>query len=305
VRVVDGLARQRDPGVPWDVVVVDNDALPGTAADAAGAALAGLPVPVKVVVEPRLGASNARNRGVAEARGSVVAFIDDDVVPDDDWLVRLVEPLLDRRCDAVGGRVDLDPSVPLPRWLTPWLAPYLAAFRPAEGPVDLTELPRDVLVEPYVLTANAAFTADVLRRSGGFDPVLGPRDGVPFVNDDIYLCRQVLAVGGRLRYAPDARVVHELPVARLRRGYLARRLYAQGRSDWLLERDVLATARSAGVAAAVEHFVSDLRTELGPARRRPVHLWLLASVARRSGFLREALVCLVRRRRGTQQPSRT
>jgi glycosyltransferase involved in cell wall biosynthesis len=296
-RVLRGLARQEDPGVPWDLVVVDNDALPGRAEAAARAALDSLPVPVRVVVETELGASNARNRGIAEASGTIIAFIDDDVVPDDDWLARVIEPVLAGRCEAVGGRVELDPSVPRPRWFTPWLVPYLADFSPWDSEIDLCSLPRGVLSEPYLLTANAAFTADVLKRSGGFDPMLGPRDGVPFVNDDLYLCRQVIAAGGRIHYFPAAHVVHELPVARLRRSYMARRLYAQGRSDWLLEREVLATARTAGVLAGLEHLVADARAVVGPGRAAPAHRWLLASVARRSGFLREALVCLVRRRR--------
>src|SRR3954468_4214546 len=123
-RALDGVARQRDPGVPWDVVVVDNDATPS-------ASLPPLPVAARVVWEPVLGASSARNRGIAEATGSIVAFIDDDVVPDDDWLVELVRPLIDGMGDAVGGQVVLDPSVPVPRWLPEWLLPYLAAFRPA------------------------------------------------------------------------------------------------------------------------------------------------------------------------------
>ncbi|MEY2446752.1 MAG: glucosyl-dolichyl phosphate glucuronosyltransferase [Acidimicrobiaceae bacterium] len=294
-RVLHGLARQRDPGVPWDVVVVDNDTGPGTAATSSRAALAALAVPVRVVVEPALGAANARNRGITEAGGTIVAFIDDDVVPDDDWLQRLVEPLLNDRCEAVGGQVRLDASGPRPRWLSSWLLPYLSHFHPSDQEVDLASVPSDVLTEPYVLTANAAFTAEVLDRTGGFDPQLGTRDGVPFGNEELRLCRQVLAGGGRIRYLPTARVVHELPPSRLRRSYFARRLYAQGRSDWMLDRDVLATARSAGVRRAFELFGSDVRVAMSPERRTPVHRWLLSSAIQRAGFLREAVSCLVRR----------
>src|SRR4051794_9301442 len=288
-RALDGLARQRDPGVPWDVVVVDNDSTPS-------AVLPPLPVPARVVLEPVPGASVARNRGVAEATGSIVAFLDDDVVPDEGWLAALAEPLLDGRCDGTGGRVSLEPTATVPGWMPHWLRPYLAEYEHGDVEVDVREVP---LVEPYVLTANAAFTADVLARAGGFDGLLGPRRGVPMVNDDIALCRRVLALGSSIHVVPAARVVHELPAARLRRRYFVRRLYAQGRSDWILDREPLAATRSAGAHTATVAFarevVRDVRAGTLP---HPRHTFLWCQAARRAGFLRESLAELVRRRRG-------
>ena len=77
--------------------------------------------------------------------------------------------------------------------MTAWMVPYLADFHPADEEIDLRDLPEGTLNEPYLLTANAAFTAAILHKSGGFDPLLGPRAGVPFVNDDLALCRAVHA----------------------------------------------------------------------------------------------------------------
>lgn len=301
-RVLVGLARQRDPGVPWDLVVVDNDGPPGTAV-AQRAGFASLPVPTRVVVEPVLGASIARNRGIAEATGSLVAFIDDDVVPDDDWLEQLVEPLLARRCDAVGGQVVLDPTVAVPPWLSGWLRPYLAEFHPSDEEIDLRHLPEGVLTEPYLLTANAAFTADVLARCGGLDPLLGPRHGVPMVNDDLSLSRRVVAAGGTIHYRPAARVTHELPSHRLRRRYFVRRLYAQGRSDWMLDRELFGSTRSAGVNTATIVFLREMARLLrSGSMLRPRHTFLWCETARRAGFLREALAHLARGRVPPRSP---
>src|SRR5205807_373924 len=95
----------------------------------------------------------------------------------------------------------------------------------------------EIAAADYVLSASAAFRTDLLRRIGGFDPILGPQPGVPMVNDDIDLCRRAMRAGARIRYVPDAVVVHDVPPHRLTRSYLLRRTYAQGRSDWLLDRD--------------------------------------------------------------------
>ncbi|HEV3227106.1 MAG TPA: glycosyltransferase [Acidimicrobiales bacterium] len=295
-RVIEALGRQHDPGAPWNLVVIDNDDPPGTAHSVN--ALQELEVPWRVVIETAPGASNARNRGVAEATGTVVAFIDDDVLPRDDWLATLVAPLLEARCDGVGGRVELDPSVPRPPWLPAWLLPYLAEFAPSDTEVDLRTLAPEILIEPYLLTANAAFTSDILHRCGGFDPLLGPRRRVPLVNDDLALCRRVFGAGGTIRFVPRAHVVHELPAHRLQRRYMLRRLYAQGRSDWMLNREEVGATRTAGVRSATLDFGLEIgRLAMAQRLPGPRRTFLWCEAARRAGFLREAIAHLARGRR--------
>ena len=289
-RALAGLADQTDPGLPWDLVVVDNDDAPG-AEEAVHDAGASFPVPIRLVRERRRGASSARNRGIADASGTIVAFIDDDVVPREDWLRRLLAPLLDGRCDGVGGRVVLDPSPPRPSWFDiTWMGRCLADFKPFE---EEAQIPLD----GYVLTASAAFRADLLRATGGLDVVLGPRPGVPMVNDDVGLCQRFIALGGTIRYVPDAVVVHELPQARLRRRYLVRRWYAQGRSDWLLEREALVATRTGGAGAAWWNLTDILgnhaRAALGTSdklgARRVNGFRAVCELARVAGILRESV----------------
>ena len=84
---------------PFEVVVV---------ADAAGRAVVrGLPQAayVKVVPFDHPGVSAARNLGVAEAAGTIVAFIDDDAVPEPSWLMHLVAPFQHDEVAATGGFV--------------------------------------------------------------------------------------------------------------------------------------------------------------------------------------------------------
>ncbi len=230
-RALSGLASQRDPGVAWDVVVVDNEGSPASESRVAAAART-FPVPLHVVRESSRGTSYARNRGIQAATGSVVAFLDDDVVPHGDWLAQLVEPLLAGRCHGVGGRIVLDPATPRPQWYADWMGGYLAELH-------LAEAERELRWDEYVLTANAAFCTDALRSMGGFDVDLGPRDGVYLTNEDVDLCRRLMVHAGPMRYVPAAVVVHEMPPTRLRRRYVVRRLYAQGRSAWMLDRGAL------------------------------------------------------------------
>ena len=77
-RCLDGLAAQAPP--PEDVLVVDN--APSDDRTAKLCAERG----VRYVEEPCPGLDFARNRAVREATGEVLAFVDDDVVPDGGWL---------------------------------------------------------------------------------------------------------------------------------------------------------------------------------------------------------------------------
>lgn len=286
VRALRGLAGQEDAGVEWDVVVVDNDRR-RSGAEAVEAlrseSLESLAPRLRVVVEPTPGSAAARNRGIDEATGALTVFLDDDVVPSTTWLRELLAPLIAGRSDAAGGRVILDPDVRRPTWFDDdALGGYLAAFDPAANE-------RDLVAGEFVVTSNAAFATERLRTSGGFRADLGPRPGNPMVNDDVLLTRNFVAGGGRVRYAPAAVVVHELPDERLRPSYLLRRAYAQGRSDWRLDADVLAPRRLHGARVPLEWGVAELRRrahERGRGRATLFHG--MCDIARTAGGLREA-----------------
>jgi len=277
-RALEGLAAQEPPGADWEVVVVASagDTHAGPVVEALGSRLC-----VRVVAEPRPGASRARNAGLAVSR-PVVAFLDDDCVPDRRWLASIVRPLFDGEAAGAGGRVLPEPSTPVPRWLGDSLLDFLARYDRGPEPFDLG-------ADDYLLTANAAFDRDVLLSAGGFDPHLGPNAGRPTVNDDVDVCRKVVRAGGRIRYVPDAVVVHDLPASRLRPAYLLRRMYAQGVSDWLLDRQVNAALRDRGVSDAAARLGRELTVILkqGPWHRS-VLLHAAGSVARAAGFSRQA-----------------
>src|SRR5215213_8300081 len=94
-RCLEGVTNQVRP--PLEIVVVDN-----TRGDEATRAVA-LEAGARYIVEPVIGVSRARNRGLDTARGDIVAFLDDDAVPDQTWLHALVDDFGDARVGAVSG----------------------------------------------------------------------------------------------------------------------------------------------------------------------------------------------------------
>lgn len=263
-RALAGLAAQVG-APPYEVLVVDN----------AGGAV--VPAGVRLVHEPVPGAAAARNRGLAETRTDLVAMLDDDVVPAPGWLAALAAPVLDGRADLTGGRVVLDPDVARPRWLPPALEGYLTAL-------DLGPDPRPLATTESLLTASLLTRTDLLRRTGGFDPSLGPRGRRQYVGDDVQVVRDLRGAGARAHWVPGAVVVHELPASRLRPGWVLRRAYLQGRSDWRVDRAALGGRRANGARVAL----SWLGGQLPRRRGAGAGFHAACDVARTAGALVEA-----------------
>ena len=289
VRVLDGLARQ-EPRFDWELIVIDNDDAPGAEAAfrSREEALGGR---ARLVRETRRGSAYARNRGIEEALGDVTAMIDDDVVPAPDWLEKIAEPILAGRSSGAGGLVLLDPSVERPKWLDEIaIGGYLARW-------DLGAEERQLEPKEFILTANCAFDTAKLRATGGFEPMLGPRGKTPLVNDDALLVRKVKELGGSIRWIPGAVVFHELTPSRLNRRYMLRRAYAQGRSDWILDRESLSERKLGGARVATSWLTKELGRRRREGWRHPEVVFHAAcDVVRTAGALREAARTTFRRR---------
>ena len=198
--------------VSWEVLVVDNNSRDKTR-DAVAAVGDRYPGRFRYVFEPQPGKSYALNRGVAEARGDVLAFMDDDVTVEPMWLQKLTAPLLDGKWAGCGGRILLEWSCPQPGWLPDSgrydLAP-LAAFDLGPQAGRLTESP---------FGTNMAVAKTVFAKYGRFRTDLGPKPGSEIRGEDTEFCRRLLAGGEQLWYEPSAIVYHPVSQNRLRKQY--------------------------------------------------------------------------------------
>jgi GT2 family glycosyltransferase len=215
----------------YEVLVVDNAPhLPGT--KEAVAAYGAGNRRVRYVAEPRRGASNARNRGLTEARGQIVAFADDDVVVDRGWLKALAEGFLDEQVAGVTGLV-VAGELETPAQI--WIEQYggfgkgcrrqrfdRAGFETEEGGEFRQVQGAPGFLYPYSpgvfgSGANMAFRTDVLRLLGGFDPLLGA-GGTVLAGEDIDVLLRVVLGGRAIVYNPAAIVWHrhkrDLPALR-------------------------------------------------------------------------------------------
>jgi GT2 family glycosyltransferase len=191
----------------YEVVVVDN--APATEETAAlVAAQYGTGARVRYVREERPGLSWARNRGLAEARGEIIAFTDDDVVVDPGWLAALAQAFASVPGAACVTGLTLPAELETPA--QEWFQQFGGFNKGRSFERQIYDLgdhrPNDPLF-PYTAGrlgagVNMAYRASVLRSMRGFDPVLG------MLCEDIDACFRVIVAGGALVVEPAAVLRH-------------------------------------------------------------------------------------------------
>ena len=166
--------------VEWEVLVVDNNSRDQTC-EVVREFGNRYPGRFRYLFEPQPGKSYALNSGIREARGTVLAFMDDDVTVEPSWLANLTATLHSGEWAGAGGRVLPEKNFSPPRWLSltgprgqVCLAP-LALFDVGEQPGQLAEPP---------FGTNMAFRKEMFEKHGGFRTDLGPRPGSEIRNED-------------------------------------------------------------------------------------------------------------------------
>jgi GT2 family glycosyltransferase len=205
-RTLEGLARQTRQ--IDEIIVIDNG--PASETERVVSSFTARYVP-----EPRRGYGFARNRGLAEARGDVVYFLDDDCVPNPDWTDVLWKVLSSGDADlASGSRAPGQPGLAA-------RLEYLSTDGPVLSPA-LTAGPAR-----HLSTSNLILRRDVIEKVGCFDTTL------TMCEDRDYTTR-ARKLGLRLRYEPKARVTHYPAIHGLADYLVKMRHYGTGTSQYFL-----------------------------------------------------------------------
>jgi glycosyltransferase involved in cell wall biosynthesis len=210
--------------VQWAVLVVDNNSKDQTRSVVEGYSQR-FPGRVQYLFEPRQGKSYALNSGIATAKGNVLAFMDDDVEVDSNWLNLLTAPLGDGQWVGSGGRVLPEAGFVPAAWMDAGnrdgLAP-LAIFDLGAGAGELKEPP---------FGTNMAFRKAMFSRYGDFRTDLGPQQGSEIRNEDSEFGARLLAADEHLWYEPSAIVYHYIPPGRTQRKYFEVWWFDKARGD--------------------------------------------------------------------------
>jgi glycosyltransferase involved in cell wall biosynthesis len=293
VDTLDSLARLNGrPGFSWNALIVDNNSTDNTRS-VVESRVGRFPVPLNYLFERAQGKSNALNSGMSAARAAIIAFTDDDVRVETNWLETAVRPLLERTdIDYTGGAVRPIWQSPRPDWLD------------ERGNLGGTIAVKDHGSEPFIfeeqrktpLGVNMAVRRRLIERIGGFRPDLG-RNGKSLLGQEqaefFYRSR---AAGARGLYVPSMIVDHVVPASRLTRSYFRRWWYWKGVSHARVHRihrqtelgiDLRRTPRLLGVPRFLFGNVARNLAGLATARSRAARLQHWLDIVYSAGYCRE------------------
>lgn len=179
---LEALRSQTYPDEQFEVLVVDNGSTDETR-EVIGE------FDVELLIEDEIqGSYAARNRGIRNAQGEVLAFTDADCTPDPEWIAAGVEVLEGKPADLVGGQVRFE----------------LSAERTAAERFDASvNMRNDISIKDGIAkTANLFVRRQVVEETGVFPESL-------ISGGDVYWTRATTDAGFELKYAENAIVEHQ------------------------------------------------------------------------------------------------
>ena len=212
-------------GVPYEIVVVDNNSTDDTRATIEGFIARGHSN-IRYVFEPNQGITHGRNAGIAAARGDIIAFTDDDVYVTDNWIATIKRAFAENPdVDFIGGKILPQWTEPPPSWLTVDHWWPLALLDRGDKPFYVNSS------NPLCLpTANASFRREVFSRIGMFSPTFSGRE-------DHELFVRLWQAGGQGLYEPGLVVMARVQPERLLKSYHHRWNTTTGKFNSLMRLD--------------------------------------------------------------------
>jgi len=199
------------------------------------------------IYSPVVGLSHARNIGWTNAKGEIVAFIDDDAVASVNWLSGYADIFENMKPlpAMVGGKIEPAWEIERPVWYPEERQFLLGLYDIGDSvvPFPETDLP---------VGANFAVRRSILDLMGGFDQRVGfdsSRKNAMIAGEDSLLALKVRDAGHPIFYCPEAKINHHVGAKKLSRRYFLKRHYWEGYTQMVLEdcKGLLTSERSRDV----------------------------------------------------------
>jgi GT2 family glycosyltransferase len=224
------------------------------------------PCALRVVACPVPGLSAARNAAIAEARGDVICFLDDDASAADTWLETIVRAFASHPdAGVVGGHIVLTAPDPRPEvlergWEKHW-SQYITEFQTFTTLDDWQQFPWG---------ASWSARRQALREIGGFRTQYGRRGEDFWGGEELVAACLIRRLGYRVAVAPDALVHHDVHRARFTLEHVRRTMRAGYLVGYAARRDQYLPGSDRGVGHALKQLVTD---HTDPALRHSPYRW--------------------------------
>lgn len=203
------LLRQTLDRKDFEIVFVNNNS-PGNTEEIARAFQQENPdIHFSYHLETNQGLSFGRNRGIQEAKGELITFLDDDAFPADDYLEKLVAYFeANQQVGAIGSKILLHWETKMASWQNKYINQILGYY-------NLGDQQKRIAFPDYPRGSNMTFRTSVFQKVGLFNTQLGRIGGQMLGGEEKDLFARIAASNDiEVLYVPDALVYHCVPYER-------------------------------------------------------------------------------------------
>ncbi|MCM1531588.1 MAG: glycosyltransferase [Bacteroides sp.] len=232
-RTLEKIACNDFPYDRYEVVLVNNKSTDATAEECTRFNRDYPQVDFRYFVELQQGLSYARNRGIAESRGEVLIFLDDDAFVCPDYLQKMqryLEQYPEMR--AFGGKIDpYYESGVAPEWMSKWSYSWVSALDKGKKVCTFKN-------KEFPIGANMGMYRALMDECGGFNTNLGRTGSNLMGGEEKDLFNRLRAFGYALFYLPEISVEHCIPASRLTRDFIGRLATGVGKSERIRTQNI-------------------------------------------------------------------
>ncbi len=234
--LLESIAANDLPKNEYEILLVDNNCTDNTREVCEMFAAAHTDVQFRYTTEPEQGLSAAKNRGIKEAQGDIIVYIDDDALVDT-WYLRTYAEWFAAHPEtmACGGPIEPLYETAEPDWMTPYTKALLTAWM--NYGKEVREYPHG----RYPGGGNAAYRKSVFDQVGLFNTALGRKGGNLMGSEEKDIFDKMHALNMQILYLPTPILHHIIPQAKLKKNYFDRLTLQIGISE---RQRTLAISRS-------------------------------------------------------------
>jgi glycosyltransferase involved in cell wall biosynthesis len=222
IRTLNSVAKQDADKAIWECVVVNNNSTDNTAEMVAAFAKEHSDINIKLIDEAQQGLSYARNRGIAEAEGQFLAFIDDDETINEGFVSAYLDLFHNHGAFAGAGALKVRYDSARPKWMSYYTEKMIA------NPLYLGKEIITITSSVTPTGGNMAFNREIFRLYGGFDTNLGRKGKELSGGEENDMFQRLRDLGERVFYTPHAIAYHHIADRKLTPEYFDKLSYGVG-----------------------------------------------------------------------------
>ena len=231
--LLESIVKNDYPTTDYEIVLVDNNCTDNTHGVCEQFAAAHKEVAFRYVIEPEQGLSAARNKGIKEAKGDIIIYVDDDALVDTDYIRQYAEHFATYpETMAAGGPIEPLYETKEPSWMSPYTKALLTAWMNYGNQV------REYPNGRYPGGGNAAYRKEVFDKVGLFNTELGRKGNLLLASEEKDIFDKMKVLGMKVLYLPTPVLHHCIPQAKLEEDYFNRLTLQIGRSERMRTRAI-------------------------------------------------------------------